>query len=118
MIPDADSQGCIIPPSIDEPISGVLEALPGCNKVQNGPGRAQPESGCGAPTSYGKPDSFFTDLTASKGWEYVGCGTDVAFKARTLPDADTSANDMTVSKCVDFCDGKGYTYAGLEYAKE
>ncbi|KAI9792686.1 MAG: hypothetical protein M1816_001785 [Peltula sp. TS41687] len=118
LIPDAESNGCIIPPSVDEPVSGVLKALPGCNPVQKGPGRAMPEKVCQATSTIGKPDTFYTDLTSTKGWEYVGCGSDVAFTARTLPDASTSAKDMTVEKCVDFCVGKGLTVAGLEFAEE
>lgn len=118
LIPNGDSQGCLIPRSVDEPFSGVLDALPGCNPIQSGPEPATAQSGCGAPTTYGKPDSFFTDLTSSKSWEYVGCGTDIAFKARTLPNASKAGPDMSVTKCVDFCEGKGFTYAGLEYANE
>lgn len=118
LISDADSNGCIIPPSIDEQVFGVLDALPGCNPVQKGPGRATAQSNCGAPTTIGKPETFYTDLTSTKGWEYVGCGTDIAFQARTLPDASTAGKDMTVEKCIDFCIGKGFKYAGLEYAEE
>ncbi len=118
LIPDSESKGCILPRRVAEPIDGVLDALPGCNPVTSGPDRASPQSGCGAPTSYGQPERFYTDLTASKRWHYVGCGKDIAFTSRTLPDASTASNDMTVSKCVDFCAGKGFTYAGLEYSRE
>ena len=118
LLPESETQGCLIPSSVDEQVFGELSALPGCNPVQDGPGSATPKSGCGAPTTISKPDSFFTDLTSTKGWEYVGCGSDVAFTARTLPDASTSGTDMTVEKCVDFCSGKGFSYAGLEFADE
>lgn len=118
LIPDAESNGCIIPPSVDEPVSGVLDALPGCNPVRKGPGRATPKSDCRAVSAIGKPETFYTDLTSTKGWEYVGCGSDIAFQARTLPDASTSGKDMTVEKCVDFCIEKGLNYAGLEYGEE
>lgn len=118
LLPEEESKGCRIPPSVDEPVFGVLDALPGCNPVQDGPGPATMSDDCSAPTSIGKPETFFTDLTSTKGWEYVGCGRDVAFQSRTLPDAATAGKDMTVEKCVDFCSGKGFTYAGLEYAEE
>ncbi|KAI9826427.1 MAG: hypothetical protein M1826_006636 [Phylliscum demangeonii] len=118
LISDEAAQGCVQPPSVPEQIFGTLPALPGCNPVQPGPGRATPQSGCGAPTTIGKPEAFYSDLTASKGWEYLGCGSDIAFTARTLPDAATAGPDMTVEKCVDFCVGKGYSYAGLEFADE
>lgn len=115
---DSETNGCKIPSSVNEQIFGVLPALPGCNPVTAGPEAATSQSGCGAPTDIGTPESFFTDLTVSKKWAYVGCGTDVAFKARTLSGPNTASDDMTVETCVDFCTGKGTTYAGLEYGKE
>ena len=115
---DEDSQGCLIPPSIDEQLTGIMSALPGCNSIQAGPGPAQPKGGCGAPTTYGKPTSFYSDFTSSKGWEYVGCGADIAFKERTLSDFSYSAPNMTVAMCIDYCNGHGSTYAGLEFANE
>ncbi|KAI9819673.1 MAG: hypothetical protein M1832_003907 [Thelocarpon impressellum] len=118
LIDDASAQGCKIPPSVDEQVHGVLPALPGCNPVQAGPADATPQSGCGAPTTIGQPQSFFTDLTVSKKWAYLGCGKDVAFKARTLSGDNEAKDDMTVEKCVDFCSGKGFSYAGLEFARE
>jgi hypothetical protein len=37
---------------VDENTNKWLSALPGCNPVQAGPGRATPGSDCGAPTTY------------------------------------------------------------------
>lgn len=118
LLPDSDCQGCRIPPSVDEKVMGVLDALPGCNTVQAGPEKSLPQLECGAPTTYGSPETFYTDLTKDIGWEYIGCGYDIAFQDRTLPEAATAGDDMTVKKCVHFCDGKGFKYAGLEYARE
>ncbi|KAI9826765.1 MAG: hypothetical protein M1826_006560 [Phylliscum demangeonii] len=118
LISDQDAQGCVQPASVAEPVFGTLPALPGCNPVQAGPSRATATSGCGAPTTIGKPEALFRDLTASKGWAYVGCGSDIALGARTLPDAATAGPDMTVEKCVDFCAGKGLSYAGVEFGDE
>ncbi|KAI9844685.1 MAG: hypothetical protein M1837_005427 [Sclerophora amabilis] len=116
---DDDIQnGCIIPPSVNEKVFGELDALPGCNPIQAGPAKATTRSGCGAPTTFGKADSFFTDLTSTKKWQYVGCGKDIAFESRTLSGADTSGDDMTVEKCVDFCIESGFSVAGLEYGRE
>ena len=97
---------------------GTLSALPGCNPVQAGPNPAQPKSGCGAPTTYGKSALFYSDFTRSKGWEYVGCGADISFKSRTLTDFSYSALNMTVAMCIDYCNGFGSTYAGLEFGNE
>ncbi|KAJ1331407.1 glyoxal/methylglyoxal oxidase [Microdochium nivale] len=48
-------------------------------------------------------------------WTYQGCWTDVG---RTIDAAATAADDMTIQKCINFCDTAGYPYAGLEYFKE
>lgn len=115
---EADAKGCRIPPSMNEEVHGVLPALPGCNPITAGPGRATPQTGCGAPTTIGQPESFFTDVTKTKNFEYVGCGTDVAFQARTLSGPNTANDQMTVEKCIDSCSGQGFTYAGLEFGRE
>ncbi len=117
LIPDTQAEGCRIEPKIDEPVSGVLSALPGCNPVQKGPGAATPQSDCGATTTIGAGNAtFFTDLT-SKGWSYTGCGTD-NYYSRILTGATESNDQMTNEACVAFCDSKGFSVAGTEYSKE
>ncbi|KAH0545165.1 hypothetical protein FGG08_000777 [Glutinoglossum americanum] len=116
-LPSDGLQDCQIPPSIDEQVFGVLPALPGCNPIQNGPGNATPKSGCGAPTTFGPYKTYSSDLTASKGWEYIGCGYD-SNSQRTLKGATFRDSAMTNEKCVDFCDGKGFSFAGMEFANE
>jgi hypothetical protein len=54
-----------------------------------------------------------TDLAA--GWSYLGCYTD-SVGARTLGGANYNGNDVTDEACVSFCAGKGYSFAGTEYA--
>lgn len=115
---DDVAQGCKIPASVDEQVDGILDALPGCNPVQSGPGMAKAMSGCGAPTTIGTPQYNFVDLTISKGFQYLGCGADTPGQARTLGGASLSADDMTNEKCVDFCVSKGFTIAGTEYTKQ
>ena len=116
LIPDTVAQGCRIASQVDEPVTGKLPALPGCNPVQAGPNPATPQSNCGATTSISQAASFFTDLT-SKGWSYTGCGQDNYF-SRALTGADTSSDDMTNEMCVDFCGGKGFSVAATEYNRE
>ncbi|KAI9784611.1 MAG: hypothetical protein M1839_001833 [Geoglossum umbratile] len=112
-------QDCRISPSIGEKVFGVLDALPGCNPVQSGPGDAVPHSGCGAATIIGQPQVFYTDLTASRGWKYIGCGHDSNDQGgRTLKGASNRDPGMTVENCVDFCISKGFSIAGLEYSNE
>ncbi|KAF1350743.1 hypothetical protein BDV97DRAFT_350297 [Delphinella strobiligena] len=109
------SQACIIPPSIEETITGVLPALPGCNPVTDGPGEATAVT-CSTP-AVGPYTQYFTDVTGSLGYEYIGCGTD-SVSSRTLSAARESLGTMDVKTCVSYCSGKGYTYAGLEYSSQ
>ncbi|KAF2835437.1 WSC domain-containing protein [Patellaria atrata CBS 101060] len=111
-----DANNCKLPRMIDEEIEGVLDALPGCNPVSNGPGVVKPVANCPQP-EIGFAESFFTDITVTKQWMYAGCGTDDNGD-RTLQGADTRKPDMTVEKCIDFCSGKGFRIAGLEYGNE
>jgi hypothetical protein len=101
------ASSCNVVHSVEENLSGVLPALPGCNPVQYGPANAVPKSGCGAPTQIGAPQFPFVDLTASKKFGYVGCGLDLAGQPRTLQGASTISDSMTVEKCVDFCVSSG-----------
>ncbi|KAI9715377.1 MAG: hypothetical protein M1812_006022 [Candelaria pacifica] len=116
-IPDSEANSCMIPPSVNEQISGVLDALPGCNPVTNGPATATPQSGCGAVNTIGQPESYFTDVTQTKKWEYVGCGSDNVGSRVLTPGYSASAK-MTVETCIDYCSGKGYSFAGLEYSTQ
>ncbi|KAF2502763.1 WSC-domain-containing protein [Lophium mytilinum] len=59
----------------------------------------------------------YVDLTTSKRWEYVGSGIDDYF-TRTFKGKFLAGDNMTVEKCVDFCDAAGFSYAGLEYRRE
>lgn len=115
---DDEAQACKIPVSVHEKTFGVLPALPGCNPVQKGPAKAVKQTGCGAPTTIGKPILPYTDVK-SRGFKYLGCAPDIAGKSRTLP--SNQLNDMegmTVERCVDHCRTSGYTIAGLEYSQQ
>ncbi|KIW14365.1 hypothetical protein PV08_07147 [Exophiala spinifera] len=117
LIPDSQAEGCRIASKVDEPVSGLLDALPGCNAVQQGPEPAKPQTDCGAPTTVGAGNAtFFTDLT-SKGWSYTGCGTDNYYN-RILTGTSESNGQMTNEACVAFCDSKGFSVAGTEYSSE
>ena len=106
-----------MPPSLDEKITGTLDALPGCNSVTSGPEYARPQTNCdAAPAVIGKLAAYFTDVT-SENWAYQGCATDDYFE-RTLTGASTASDSMTVKTCAAFCESKGFALAGLEYARE
>jgi hypothetical protein len=74
----------MLEPSIDEQVYGHLPALPGCNPIQSGPGEATVMTGCGAPTTIGTPQHYYTDLT-SMGWKWIGCGLDGVALCRAMP---------------------------------
>ncbi|KAL2798642.1 hypothetical protein BJX66DRAFT_36175 [Aspergillus keveii] len=116
---DYMTEGCLLEPSIPEPVSGWLPSLPGCNPIQPGPADAQTTKNCTtAPTEIDIPQHYYTDVTSTLEWAWIGCTRDNVDGQRVLPEASTSADDMTVQKCIAFCDGEGYTYAGLEYSRE
>ncbi|KAK5046552.1 hypothetical protein LTR16_011268, partial [Cryomyces antarcticus] len=75
---DKQCQSCIVPPSVDEKVTGVLDALPGCNPVTKGPEMAVPvaAANCAVKSTIGQAATYYTDMTTSKGWAYLGCGTD------------------------------------------
>ena len=106
---------CSVVPMLDEQVTGVLPALPGCNPVTNTPG---PVSNCGATTTLA-PDysSIYTDVTKTLGWSYLGCGTDV-YGNPALGNAVEDSQSMTVETCINLCSSKGHSIAGLEYGSQ
>lgn len=118
---NAEQNNCRLPPHVDEPVAGKLAALPGCNPVTRGPEPANPNPVCDGyvPPIIGQGATYYTDLTAFKGWSYVGCASDGS--TRTLKDKTSIymggvGDSMTVQWCIDWC--AGYKYAGLEYASQ
>jgi len=118
LTPDNVAEGCIVPSQVDEPVLGNLDKLPGCQTVDAGPATAPIQSNCGAVTTLSAPkQNYFSDLTSSLKWSYVGCGTDNYYN-RILTGASESNDNMTVENCVNFCSSKGFSIAGTEYAQE
>ncbi|KAK4952659.1 hypothetical protein LTR10_009465 [Elasticomyces elasticus] len=111
-----ECQACKILPQVDEPVTGNLTKLPGCNPVSNGPGHASPPANCPV-TPIGSAVQLFTDATKDLSWEYAGCAADNV-AARTLQADSTSSDDMTVETCIKYCKDKGYSLAGLEFANQ
>ncbi|MCJ1402937.1 hypothetical protein MMC11_006158 [Xylographa trunciseda] len=112
--PAVSGQQCSLPPMVNEQVTGLLDALPGCNPVTNTPG---PVSDCAATKTLGTyTSSIFTDET-SKGWAYLGCGVDTyGNPALQGPFQDDAT--MTVETCIALCGGKDFSIAGLEYASQ
>ncbi|KAL7269705.1 hypothetical protein RUND412_007620 [Rhizina undulata] len=113
--PDRVTNDCFTPPRINEQTTGWMSKLPGYNPIQPSPQRAVSQRNCNATTVIGQPKTYSIDVY-SKGWECFDCVQD-QLDSRTLLER-TSLDDMTVPKCIDYCVGKGFTYAGLEYSNE
>lgn len=123
---------CVLPPAIDEPITGFLDALPGCNPIQPGPDRAVKPADCVDNAKIGPRKSYGSDMS-ELGWQYVGCATyvplppSVEFHAdlrsdsnanRVLPHDRLATQDMTIEKCIEHCSSKGHVFAGTQWSEE
>ncbi|KAI1184347.1 WSC domain-containing protein [Nemania serpens] len=115
---DDDMAACKVLPRVNETVTGVLPALPGCNPIQSGPGPAGQASNCRAVNQIGDPILPFTDVSRKLGWKYTACAKDPAGQSRTLPDVYVDQPDMTVEKCISICGGRGFQHAGLEYRSQ
>lgn len=104
---------CAIPNRVDEDLDGWITALPGCNTVQSGPGRATMSSGCGAPTDILAQNTVtFLEKNIS-GWTPVGCASENNGET-LLSGARTTITGMTVEKCLNYCGQQSQTYAGIK----
>ncbi|KAL1953046.1 hypothetical protein VTO42DRAFT_3739 [Malbranchea cinnamomea] len=118
LYPDTVTQGCLLEPSIEEKTDGWLDALPGCNPVQPGPQDAEVVTDCGAPTEIGSPQHYYTDVTESLGWAWIGCAVDNAGGQRILTGSSFRGADVTVERCIQQCKADGFSIAGVEYSEE
>lgn len=104
--------------SIDEKLTGWLDALPGCNPVQDGPADAKKPTDCEAPKAIDQPQHYYTDVTEELGWAWIGCARDNVDGQRVLSESTSSGDDMTVQKCISSCKADGYSHAGVEFGRE
>lgn len=113
----SDSQACRLYSTVSESVAGSMSELPGCNPITYGPERAAAASGCSDTTALDQGSINFIDLTSTKKWEYIGCGTDNVGD-RAFTGASTSSDMLTIISCIEFCSSKKFTYAGLEWGRE
>ncbi|KAH6949540.1 WSC domain-containing protein [Fusarium avenaceum] len=106
---------CCVPVQVNEKTIGFLETLPGCNLVAFCPPASPIAGEAGNATNEISPPNWpFTDI---KKFRYLGCGKD-AYSPRSLDIAQTSADNVTIESCLDYCEREGYLFIGLEYGRE
>jgi len=116
------------PALVDEQITGILSALPGCNTPSAGPA---PAPGKVCPAKLVAPNTAMDGQTrqvptpgktivafGSDSATYKGCYVD-STGARALVGANyADANNMTTQTCGTFCQSKGFSVFSTEYAGE
>ncbi|KAF9634771.1 Carbohydrate-binding WSC [Lasiodiplodia theobromae] len=117
----AEQQRCKLPLSVNEAVQGMLPSLPGCNPVtyNDTPAAIKRKRNCANTAAAAMNPSKERPLPPINGWDYLGCGNDQPEQGRTFPDERwVDDSGMTHGRCIDHCNGLGYTYAGIEYANE
>lgn len=117
MFTNEECNSCKLPVMVNEAVDGDLAALPGCNPVSYGPERAKFETCSGAPAAIGSGSANYVDVTKTKGWEYLGCGTDKVTD-RAFNGSWTYSANMTIENCIDYCTDLGFPYAAPENGNE
>ena len=103
---------------VDEQVTGILSALPGCNTPSAGPASVQPGT-CPpatfqANTSPGSISDGQTrevpliNVTVVHGALYSGCYQEAPGKTALTGALLTNSTGMSTALCADFCTGKGF----------
>ena len=127
--PNAGSNCPLQPALVDEQIAGVLQAIPGCNPPTSGPGPATQQACPGKLiaqniTTDGQtrqvPVPGNTTATLSSGSKiiYQGCFSDDGGSRALSKATYADSSSMTTESCGNFCQSKGYSVFGTEYASE
>lgn len=130
---DGYSRNCPLrKPPVNETVLGLLQKLPGCNNVTNGPSNATPQDWT-CPSSVAPPyvtptvnsvaqhtvrpsiGSFYPTGTQQK---YLGCFNDTTGGQRALNGKQTSTGTMDIPACQTYCNSHGYRLSGVEYGTE
>ena len=120
------------PPQIDEPVHGLIDQLPGCITITDGPDEA-PASSMNCPAGYPQPRIISTvdsvprptalplpgQMFGLSQQKHLGCFNDSASGIRTLNSiSTTNYSEMSVEWCQNYCMQNGYRLSGVEYAQE
>ncbi|KAL8959074.1 MAG: hypothetical protein Q9193_003998 [Seirophora villosa] len=137
---EADKEACTIAPVVKQDIGnkGALNALPGCNPIQPGPGLAtkatncagarSPETAVPAPVTSGPTDTESSSTSGSSSglnpasinstsgvWKAAGCFLDTVNPRSLGKQMEYWGSKTSSSNCVEHCDSRGAKYAGTEY---
>ena len=120
------------PRQIGEPVTGLLDHIPGCVTITNGPEEA-PAASMVCPSGSPQPSITYTKDSVSRPtalpipgqqfglpyYKYIGCYNDSALGIRVLNAlATVNYTAMTVEYCQTFCMQNGYRLSGVQYAQE
>ena len=118
-------------PVIDEPVHGLIDKLPGCINIVDGPESATlADIACPAdapsPTINSTPEQtpyvYLEPISAQAvgvpGFAYVDCISDLVNWTRSLTQDTLQTPNMTIETCQTFCSSKGWRFAGLEYSTQ
>jgi len=118
-------------PVIDEPVHGLIDKLPGCINIVDGPEDATLDdftcpADAPSPTINSTPEQtpyvYLEPIPAQPigvpGWSYVDCISDLVNWTRSLTQDTLQTSNMTIETCQSFCSSKGWRFAGLEYSTQ
>ena len=107
---------CKLPYQVDEQINGVLDRLPGCNPLTTDflAGLMNMKQ-CALKI---KIDARIGARGPEGGWPSVGCASNWISEGKLLKDDTFDSPAMTPRRCLEYCQVKGYTFAGLESGRE
>lgn len=74
--------------------------------------------GPGALSLYRNPSKAVNSVKLPAGWSAAGCIVDGVNNGRTLSGYSFSSSNMTQNLCVNTCNDRKFTYAGVEYGRE
>ncbi|KAF2087626.1 WSC-domain-containing protein, partial [Saccharata proteae CBS 121410] len=109
---DDERNACSVGQLVNEDVSGWLDALPGCNPLQDGPSMAVMKTGCG-------DDATLAVGGLPSGWTSSGCYTD-ALTPRSLSGITFAwwGEAMTSTGCANYCANQGFSIAGTENSSQ
>lgn len=110
------------PPTVNETVKGLIDALPGCNPVTGYQTSNVSTTNCPATLNNNPAVSSTPMFNPAPGamlgnWSYLGCSKDTRVN-HTLTGPRDSDLGMSIESCHAYCTGKQYAISGLKYGRE